>query len=125
MKSSKFFQTKKRDMSILFPLFDFGILMFFLGVPALAIFLTTLIEGIFCLKKYILLFTGSQCNVVCSSSLRAFLCIFPLIYTVGSLAAVSCFNCPDRVAYPRDCPFITRCGDHEVCCWIYMEYSHK
>uniref|UniRef100_K1PJI8 Asialoglycoprotein receptor 2 n=1 Tax=Magallana gigas TaxID=29159 RepID=K1PJI8_MAGGI len=46
-------------------------------VPALAIFLTTLIEG--------------------------------------SLAAVSCFNCPDRVAYPRDCPFITRCGDHEVC----------
>nr|XP_011441913.2 uncharacterized protein LOC105338466 isoform X1 [Crassostrea gigas] len=47
------------------------------SVPALAIFLTTLIEG--------------------------------------SLAAVSCFNCPDRVAYPRDCPFITRCGDHEVC----------
>ncbi|XP_078326703.1 uncharacterized protein LOC111127590 [Crassostrea virginica] len=33
----------------------------------------------------------------------------------GSFAAISCFNCPDRVAYPRDCPFITKCGDHEIC----------
>ncbi|XP_062579675.1 uncharacterized protein LOC134241656 [Saccostrea cucullata] len=44
--------------------------------------------------------------------------ILTLIFTTvfqGSLAAISCFSCPDRIAYPRDCPFVTQCGDHEIC----------
>ncbi|XP_060074747.1 uncharacterized protein LOC132554445 [Ylistrum balloti] len=47
-----------------------------------------------------------------------FIIMFGVVVTLSVMLreanAVKCFTC-DRMAYPRDCPFIAECGPHEEC----------
>ncbi|XP_056011663.1 uncharacterized protein LOC125681904 isoform X1 [Ostrea edulis] len=54
-------------------------------------------------------------NIYINVKMHEFLLIYQICLMLGSWAAISCFTCPDRIAYPRDCPFVSHCGHNEIC----------